>query len=264
MKTPFLFRSYKPPEAIKAMEIKPKVDFKVFATMCIHRFLDVDAITSLITLLQCPNPRFMFSRRRGDALIDRARAMEASRFLLKSDAEVFLSLDDDISYDPMDMVKLVRHVKEGDLDIVGAPYVLKTEGGGHLTSKLLPEHKTITLGKGGGIVQVRAVATGCMAVHRRVFERLAKDLPFCSTKEMDGFWPFFQPFPHYVEENKKWFYASEDWAFCIKAEQAGFKIWLDTSIKLQHAGRTTYSFDDFVRPPKEEIESLLYTEKFDG
>lgn len=257
---------------LNTIQERPKVqvkkpDFSVFATMCIHRQIDPESFNSLLELLHCPNPRFTFSKRRGDALIDRARSMEASRFLLKSNAEVLLFLDDDIVYRPEDAVQLVRDVYDNNLDIVGGAYTLKTEGGGQLTTKLLPDSKSITLGKGGGLYEVRSVATGFMAIHRRVFEKLSQDkekMPFCSVKEMEGFWPFFQPYPKYIEENKKTFYLSEDWAFCERSREVGFKVWLDSTIKLRHAGRATYSWDDFVREPKKDIESLVYSEKFDG
>lgn len=253
-------------EFLKTVKETPKPaktgpDFTVFATMCIHRHVDPESFNSLLELLHCPNPRFSFSKRRGDALIDRARSMEASRFLLKSNAEVLLFLDDDIIYDPLDAVKMVRHVHEGK-DIVGGAYTLKTEGGGQFTTKLLPETKSIVMGEGGGLYEVRMVATGFMAVHRRVFEKVSKKIPFCSVREMDGFWPFFQPFPKFIEENNKWFYLSEDWAFCERAREEGFKVWLDSTIKLKHAGRTTYSWDDFTREPKKDVKSLVYSEKF--
>lgn len=268
---------------LNTVEQKPKIqvkkpDFTVFASMSVHRTVDPDAMNSMVELMMCPNPRFVFSRRRGDALLARSRSIEASRFLLNTDYPVFLSLDDDISYDPLDIVKLVRLVHDEGLDIVGAPYVLKTEGGGQLTTKLLPDQNSIVLGKGGGVYEVNCVATGMMAISRRVFQKMVDEspnypkyhpnnIPFCSTgmdKGITGFYPFFDTFSEYIEENKKTVFLSEDWGYAIKAKNLGFKVWCDSTIKLSHWGRYGYDWSDFKRPKKEDLESLVYSEKFAG
>ena len=256
MRTPFLFKSYKPPEALK------KAGFKVYCSLCVHRHIDPETFGSVLSLMMCPNPKVTLSRRRGDALIDRARSMEASRFLLKTEADILLFIDDDICFEPSEVVRMLTDMQEQELDIVGAPYVLKQDGGGHLTTKLLPENKEILLGKDGKIEQVRAVATGCMAIHRRVLEKMATTMPLCSMGNGENFYPFFQPFPKYLEENKKWVYASEDWAACLRAEDLGFKIWLDCRVTLKHAGRYLYTIGDLGRPPKVEPENLVYRESF--
>lgn len=239
---------------------KPKIDFKVFATMCIHRTIDPEAFHSMVPLLVCPNPKFVFSKRRGDALIDRARAMEASRFLFDKQFEVLLFLDDDIIYNYEDAIKVCRAVHEG-CDIVGGAYTLKTDGGEQFNVKFLTENKTIPFGTDGGLAEVRLVSTGFMAIHRRVFEKMAETMPLCVAQKAK-FYPFFQPYPKEIDG--KWYYLSEDWAFCERARDLGFKIWCDTTVKIKHAGRYVYDWDDFQRGKKQQTDSFIYSENIPG
>lgn len=251
MKMPFLIQ--------KQIPAAPPKSFKVFATLCVHRTLDPEAFGSLLNLLMCPNPKVSLSRRRGDALIDRARSMEASRFL-KSDCDVCFFVDDDIIFDAKDAVSVCREAYERKT-IVGAAYTLKQEGGGQFTTKLLKEQKSLPFGIAGGIHQVRMLATGFMAIHRQVLEDMAKTMPSCVSGE-GNFYPFFQPFPQEIDG--KFFYLSEDWAMNFRAEKLGYKIYCDTRIKLLHAGRKIYSWDDFQHGKPESIESFEYNENIAG
>lgn len=252
MKTPFMFRSYSQPVQKKTL--------KVFATMCVHRQIDPETFGSMMTLLMYPSPKFVLSRRRGDALICRARGMEASRFFLNSDADVLLFVDDDIIFKPEDATSICQEADERKA-IVGGAYVLKQPGGGQFTTKLLKENKSLPFGKSGGIHEVRLVATGFMAISRAVFTELSKTTPLCKTQE-GGYYPFFNPYVKEIDGNM--IDLSEDWAFCEKAREAGFKVYCDTRIKLGHAGRYIYDWSDFHHGKKEDIEDFEYTERIEG
>ena len=233
-----------------------KYDFRVYVGMCIHRQIDCDAHFSLLQLLACPSVKFTWARERQDALIDRARSMVATRFLEKTFDDVFLSLDDDIVYDPLDVVKVCRLVADGTCDIAGAGYVAKKEGGSHVMIKPFPGQK-ITFGKDEKPVEVRWISGGFMAVSRKVFEKMSETLPLCHSKDDRlRLYPFFQPFPKEIDG--RWIYISEDWAFCERARDLGFKVWLDPSVFLAHAGRYLYDIDDFKREPKKHFEKLTY------
>jgi hypothetical protein len=54
--------------------------------------------------------------------------------------------------------------------------------------------------------------------------------------------PFFQPMVH-VSPHGPW-YLAEDYAFCERARQCGFKIVADTSIRLWHIGEFPYGWED--------------------
>jgi len=82
----------------------------------------------------------------------------------------------------------------------------------------------------GSLLEVDAIATGCMLVKTDVFEKIK---PFQLT--IDG-----------VAARPAWFLwtewrmgaggMSEDFAFCVRARQSGIPIFCDTSIHAQHVG----------------------------
>jgi len=54
--------------------------------------------------------------------------------------------------------------------------------------------------------------------------------------------PFFLPLLHPIEEGI--WYLAEDYAFCERARQCGFKVMADTSVRLWHVGNYTYGWED--------------------
>ncbi len=176
-----------------------------------------------------------------DPDISRARNVAASAFL-KSDCDVLLSIDSDIWFRPGDAMSLCR--KAESWDIMGGLYMVRS-----LKNKqpapLIGIGQSITLAPGEEPIEVQFLATGFMAVHRRVFEKLAETLPLCQQSTPLPFWPFYMPFsiPWPGEGH---LYLSEDYAFCQRAREAGFKIWLDPSIRLGHIGQREYRLEDLV------------------
>ena len=185
----------------------------------------------------------------GDALVDRARNIAASCFL-RSDCDVLLTIDSDIWFRPLDAIRLCQQAMA--LDMVGALYV--TRGLQRQPAMLLPEEEAIEFKGDSGPVAVPFLSTGFMAVHRRVFEHLSKMLPLCHQGWEDrgadtSFWPFYMPFtqPWPGDVNM---YLSEDWAFCQRAKNEGWKCYLDPSIRLGHYGEAMFTLEDLARESK--------------
>lgn len=177
----------------------------------------------------------------GDADVSRARNVAASAFL-KSDADVLLTIDSDIWFRPVDAVELCRKAMEQD--IIGALYMvrsLKTKQ----PAPLIAQGQTVTLQAGEPPVEVTFLATGFMAVHRKVFKKLAESLPLCMQSTNLPFWPFYMPF-HIPWPGDGHLYLSEDYAFCQRSREAGYKIWLDPSIRLGHMGQREFRLEDLV------------------
>lgn len=235
----------------------------VWAGMCVHRGVKAKVFNMMRILEKCPDPHFEFKLIEGDALIARSRSRMATDFLNKSEAEVLLFLDDDILYDPMELRNMMKAMQHHDLDILGASYMTKEERDPCFCIRPL-EPEEVVYGEGGSIQEVMYVSTGCMAVHRRVFQKMidAEIVHLCHPKTLK-YYPFFANKERYVQG--MWMDLSEDWEFCHRARDLGFKVWNDTTVKLGHIGDKIYDWDDFHRRKKEEDiqKSVLYRVGFE-
>ena len=245
---------------------KDPLDFKITFAVCTNRGMDAQAVKKFITAGNCVKPKITLRMKIDDSLIDRARSVVASEFL-RSDSDVLMFIDDDIVYDPMDVIKLGMRVKCQDYDIIGGAYLTKTTRSPFFVFRELGSKKPITFIKQvhnpeTDPVEVENISTGFMAMSRRAVQAVADQVPECHKDDpsIQPFWPMFQPFPE--ETANGWVYKSEDWAFCTRARNAGMKVWIDPSIKLGHIGRYTYSWEDFelskMREQLGSVDSLIY------
>lgn len=235
--------------------IVPEKAWKVHASLCIHRNIDSLAMDSLIRLLCWPKPRVQFSRTAGDAMIDRARSQEATLFY-NTDSDVLLFVDDDIQYEPEDAIKICTEAYERKTIVVGA-YINKRENFSWITTKPLND-EPIYFKKDAPLVEVKWGATGFMAIHRNVLTDMIHELklPLCHPTDLK-FYPFFLPML-WQHPNGDHLYLSEDWSFCERARTLGYKIYLDPSVRLGHAGRYVYDLNDLCRPAKEDCAVIKY------
>jgi hypothetical protein len=74
-----------------------------------------------------------------------------------------------------------------------------------------------------------------------MIERL--QLPLCNTRWGRGVWPFFQPLV-VPEEEGRFHYLGEDWAFGHRLAQIGVTPMADTSFRLNHFGPYGFSWED--------------------
>jgi hypothetical protein len=198
----------------------------------------------------------------GDALVSRSRSIAASAFL-RSDCDVLLSIDSDIWFRPDDAIALCE--KAIAYDVIAGLYV--TRGLERQPALMLPDHPVVFAGNSEPF-EAPFVSTGFVAVHRSVFERLSETLPLCHRGWNDrgadtSFWPFYMPFviPWEGDGNM---YLSEDWAFCQRAKDAGFKVWVDPSFRLGHYGQTLYTLEDLLRPAKDSPAPMVLHREHDG
>ena len=212
------------------------------------------AMRSLVRVLDKRGLEFYDGTVVGDALISRARSVIGSRFL-RSDKDVLLSIDSDIWFRPEDAISLAEKAME--YDIVAAMYM--TRGLENQPALMLPDHPVI-FAANAMPVEAPFVSTGFVAVNRKVFQALSEELPLChrgwSDRGVDtSFWPFYMPYT-IPWDDEGHIYLSEDWAFCQRAKDMGFKVWLDPSIRLGHFGQTMFTLEDLIRAPKPDPEPL--------
>lgn len=227
---------------------------KVYVGSPIYHYYEVEAAMAMRGLV-------MHCFKMGISLIDdpqigpgliQARNMAAARFL-RSDADVFLAIDADITFQPEDAIKLCLKAQENG--IVGALYVKRL--GNHGSPVYFFDGDTVVFEPDARLHEVEYLAGGFMAISRKVFEGI-RDFHGLEllhghevTEEDDrSYWDFFSAREVWHESSQGRIHEQEDWAFCGRAKEAGFKSWLDPSIRLGHIGQYVYTVEDLLMPGK--------------
>lgn len=214
---------------------------------------------------------------RNDSLVTRARNNLIAKAMNDPSITHFLFIDNDISWEPEDIVKLLCHNKH----IIGGVYPIKkynwhklltqnTSTGEYDSIHKMKSHKDSTvlsklitdetyirskmvnynlnyldgmLKVDNNIARVKHVATGFMLIKRVTIEKMSASFP--STKYIDDV-NFLTPdenkhayalFECGIENEK---YYSEDWLFCNRWRNMGGNIFIDVTICLDHTGIEDY------------------------
>ena len=199
----------------------------------------------------------------GDALVSRARSLAASAFL-RSDCDVLLSVDSDIWFRAEDAIDLCEQALAGH-DVIGALYMTRNIKA--QPAMMLP-NEPLSFAKAEKPVETQFVSTGFTAVTRAPFEAIRKLMPLCHRGWTQGkadtsFWPFY--LPSILEwPGEGHIYLSEDWAFCQRAREAGFKIWVHPGLRVGHYGSYMYTLEDMIRPERPLPQPLLFERRANG
>lgn len=170
-----------------------------------------------------------------DALISRMRSDIATEFLRQGKGDVLIMVDHDIGWEPGDLQHLTRVCLDLEC-VVGGVFPKRGFGlgvpirWGQYGSYTIPDDR---------VVECNTVATGFFAVHRKVLEALAATLPMT----VAGYRPFFVQRP-YQRPDGLWDDLSEDYDFCQKARDAGFKVFADLRPQLTHFGTHQFTVVD--------------------
>jgi predicted O-methyltransferase YrrM len=178
-------------------------------------------------------------RRGGCSAIDVARN-EMLSGALHGGAESILFIDSDIGFDPADALRLLARPEP----VVAGVYAKK--GVRELASIFVDGTREILFGpEAPGLYPLKYAATGFLRVRAGALRRMIAELqlPLCNTHWGRGVWPFFLPLvvPH---GPGKCHYLGEDWAFSHRLGQMGVTPLADTSIRLWHWGRYSFSWED--------------------
>ena len=172
----------------------------------------------------------------GFSAIDKARSVMASQALRKG-FEVLFWIDSDIVFEVDDVFRLI----ESELPLVGGLYPKK--GPRELAAALLRQTRSIHFGKKGGLIEVRYLGAGFLCTRADLYRRMAERLPLCDQGFGEGFTPFFLPAIANDAALGRW-YLSEDYAFCQRAKELDVRVMADTRVRLGHAGRYVYGWED--------------------
>lgn len=179
-------------------------------------------------------------------LLSRGRNELTARFLDTTDCQWLLMLDSDMQLSLDGFDRLVDTVHDTDRPIVAGlyfgawpgelfptpcPLIFRAEQG---TTRFIP----IADYPVDQVIPVDSAGTGCLLIHRSVFEKMQADAnPHQGTQ-----WCWFQDMP----VNQDWF--SEDHWFCSRAREIGFPIHAHTGVVLPHRKRFWLSDKHYIRP----------------
>ncbi len=172
-----------------------------------------------------------------DGALDRVRSQAVTEILARGFAET-LWIDAQLEFDPNDVVKLRSHAAP-----IVAGIDIRPLGQGFAV-EVLPDCKHLSLGIGGGLVEVQYVSTGFLLVREAVYRSLAgsAELSPCATLAGPSFVPYFLPLVK--EAGTARTYLDSDFAFCERARRLGYGVFADTSIRLWRHGNYRYSWED--------------------
>jgi hypothetical protein len=239
-------------------------------SMSVFRFINMATSLGLqVSIQQLSN----------ESLITRARNLLADHFLKETDGTHLMFIDADISFEPIDVIKLVLRKKE----IIGGAYPIKqinwetilknkdsidsVEGLMYSSSSYvvnLPQYtveKSVLLGGkielDNGLLEVTGLGTGFVLIQREVFEKMEK--------YYDNDWFLYEDkkvhlfFDTAIEEQTRE-YLSEDYFFTRRWLQLGGFVWIEPTVSLIHTGY--YRFNggplalNFVKLEENKEESI--------
>lgn len=192
----------------------------------------VQGITHLTAHPPC---KISFRYNLGNSIIGLARNQLSADFLA-SDCTHMLFVDSDIGFNAEDVAALLSR----DVDIVGGLYPYKSVDRADFVCNALPEAPPDR----DGLREVLYLGTGFLMIRRRVFSAMLARFGSAIAYRSDyqprtehDFWPV--GVHQYPDGRSR--HLSEDWYFCERARQCGFRIYADTRVRLRHAGTHIFS-----------------------
>ena len=210
---------------------------------------DIDHSVSLTdTLVQLHLAGMRPERRiiHGNCYVHLCRDLLTHQFM-QTDCTHLFFWDDDVAAPPSALSRLLAF----DRDIIVAPYPKK------MAPNTPPENAwpyvlTDGVPDAFGLLECDLVATGFLLIKRGVIEKLYQihadeffhHEPF--GEDVVNLFPtgILKDFPLSSNGKRRWW--GEDYAFSVLAKRAGFKIWMQPTIPLVHAGRNVW-LGDFTK-----------------
>ncbi len=173
----------------------------------------------------------------GEGTVWRSRENVLVEFM-KTNCTHLFTVDDDIDVPSDAILKLV----DANKDIIAGLYRLKTLSYYSPAVRLADnsEVRWRECLKKRGIEEAIYVSTGCMMVKRTVFLDLIQKYPqlhYTRNVTGDPAWGLYTPYIH------EWESLSEDWAFCQRAIDVGYKIFAHCDVQCAHWMRHRLEFD---------------------
>ena len=194
-------------------------------------------------------------RKYGFSAIDQGRCVMAQQAINDGYEHLFW-IDSDIAFCPYDIYRIINTSIREQQPFITGTYCVK--GWPALTTKFHSEFDEIIFGPHGGLYEAEYAATGFMYTHVSVYESIKVKFGLKPVNIWGGQYKVHAWFlPMIIDDD----YVGEDFSFCHRARKSGITIFADTTIRLAHIGRYSYSFDFINRGVVEEPNTLIFKNK---
>jgi hypothetical protein len=211
---------------------------KVYIGIPIMFWVDPNFMLSLMRLPQDMQMLGLYGELKphiGDSAVGRARNSLTRKFL-ESDCTHLLMIDSDLVFSAQQVQRIMSY----DEPIVAGLYYKKQEGEPQPVINACEN----PIMQDNGLYQVKYAGTGFLRIAREVFERMIDvygdeigySLDHAPEITEYDFWQM--GVYKYPTGKKRW--LSEDWYWCQRATDLGYKIWVDRGITLRHSGNCLY------------------------
>lgn len=144
---------------------------------------------------------------------------------LNAKADIIVFLDDDVSWEPTALLKLVQ--AEGE--VVAGTYRTKEDDDNYMGRVLMDEHGRPSTVRADGCIQMACVPAGFLKVTKEAIFKYMRAYPeLCYGPPWDYAVDLFQ---HGAHQGLWW---GEDYAFCRRWNAIGGEIWLIPDIDVDH------------------------------
>lgn len=152
---------------------------------------------------------------------------------LESNCTHMLFVDSDISWNPIDVQRLINF----DENFVAALYPARGQEKCFLFRGVYGENKRMEVSE-KKLLEMEYIPAGFMLLKRCVLEKMIQHFPELYYEPKDA--SLKHTAGHCLFDTEVWDgeFWGEDYVFCRRARQAGFRIWIDPQIALNHAGVT--------------------------
>ena len=236
----------------KLMIAIPCYDGKVNIKTCF-------AIAQLVPKLDKMGVQIHLVHLSGCSIITKARNKLVSNFM-ESDCTDMLFVDADVVINVEAVTRLLA--LSTDRDIVAGTYPRRAADAKFFLDFYLDEDNQLEFDE-NGLMRVESVATGFMLIRRHVIESMIAAHPEWRYKGDGDGADEHAVFDFAIIDGE---YIGEDYLFCRRAREHGFKIYLDPMISLPHIGTQefTRNFEQDALQPLLKDHSRLHLKVANG
>ena len=168
---------------------------------------------------------------------------------LASECTHMLCVDSDIAWHPKDVQRMINF----DEDFVAALYPARGPDRCFLFRGVYGENKKMDVSE-KKLLEMEYIPAGFMLLKRCVLEKMIAHFPELYYEPKDEGLKHTAGHYLFATELYDGEFWGEDYVFCRRARQAGFKIWIDPTIVLDHQGVSGAFIEALTdKPPEKEI-----------